>query len=207
VAREGSHAPGTPGGTSFRELDRFTLNNAGQTALMADLAGNGVDMTNDSGIWSERSGALSLVVREGTQAPGLLEGITFKSFGNPALNDAGQIVFSATVAGIGVDETNNEGIWGTDRAGFLQLIAHKGQSLEVSPGEFRTIDEVYFDPGGFSGNSDGFNNLGQLAFWAGFTDDSSGIFVSNAVAIPEPKMILLLLCASAAAIGVRRNAL
>jgi hypothetical protein len=158
---------------------------------MADLTGSGVDVTNDSGIWSERSGALSLVVREGTQAPGLLAGVTFKSFGNSALNDAGQTVFSATVAGIGVDETNNEGIWGTDRAGVLQLIAHKGQSIEVAPGEFRTIDGVYFDPGGFSGNSDGFNNLGHLAFWAGFTDGSSGIFVSNRVAVPEPSTLAL----------------
>jgi len=45
--------------------------------------------------------------------------------------------------------------------------------------------------GGYpTGNSDGrpsaFNNLGQLAFAARFTDGSSGIFVSNAVAVPEP---------------------
>jgi hypothetical protein len=37
-----------------------------------------------------------------------------------------------------------------------------------------------------TGNSDNrrsaFNNLGQLAFWASFTDGSQGVFVSNAVA-------------------------
>ena len=44
--------------------------------------------------------------------------------------------------------------------------------------------------------SSGFNNLGQLAFRAYFTDGTGGIFVSNRVAIPEPSTLAL------AALGV-----
>ena len=76
----------------------------------------------------------------------------------------------------------------------MQLIARRGDLLEVAPGDFRTISGLNL-VNGFSldsgtGNSDGrpsgFNNLGQLAFQASFTDGSSGIFVSNLVAVPEP---------------------
>jgi hypothetical protein len=119
------------------------------------------------------------------------------------LNDAGQIAFQAKLT----DGTNSFGIgiWATDRAGVLQLIARTGDLLEVAPGDFRTIGGLLFGLYEPTGNSDGrgsgFNNLGQLAFWSSFTDGSSGIFVSNAVAVPEPSTILLLLsvaCALAA---------
>jgi hypothetical protein len=66
--------------------------------------------------------------------------------------------------------------------------------LEVAPGDFRIIYSLDFIGG--TGNGDGrpsgFNNRGQLAFHARFTDDSRGIFVSNVVAIPEPNSLLLL---------------
>ncbi|MEZ6072461.1 MAG: PEP-CTERM sorting domain-containing protein [Pirellulales bacterium] len=46
-----------------------------------------------------------------------------------------------------------------------------------------------------SGNQDGrnslFNDRGQVAFGATFTDGTSGIFVSNAVAVPEPASLML----------------
>jgi len=46
---------------------------------------------------------------------------------------------------------------------------------------------------GWSGRPSGFNNLGQFAFWARFTDGSSGIFVSNRVAVPEPSSMFAIL--------------
>jgi hypothetical protein len=124
-----------------------------------------------------------------------------------ALNDAGQIAFNATLTGSGIDSTNRRGIWATDRTGALQLIARSGNTLEVAPGDFRTIRQddnlgssLRFLIG--SGNSDGhpsaFNNRGQLVFWARFTDGTAGIFVSNRVAIPEPSTFLLAATAGAA---------
>jgi hypothetical protein len=100
-----------------------------------------------------------------------------------------------------VDPANNAGLWATDPSGATQLIARTGDALEVAPADFRTINGLSFvgisgSGSGSTGNSDGrrsaFNNFGQLAFAATFTDGTSGIFVSNRVAIPEPSLLWLL---------------
>ena len=109
---------------------------------------------------------------------------TFESFAEGVLNDRGQVAFRQSLAGAGVDVTNDFAIWATDSTGALQLIAREGDKLEVSPGDFRTISGL--NRTDHTANSNGwpsaFNNLGQLAFWASFTDGSQGIFVSNKVA-------------------------
>jgi hypothetical protein len=193
VARTGSQAPDTPSGTNFHYLGRVTLNNAGQTAFLAQLTGSGVDTTNDEGLWSEGSGTLRLIAREGVQAPGTPDGVNYGKIGIPRakLNDAGQVAFSAWLTGTGVDETNDAAIWATDRTGDLQLIVREGELLEIAPDDFRTVRGAFFLSDNLNGNSAGFNNLGQLAFEATFTDGTSGIFVSNRVAIPEPSTLLL----------------
>jgi hypothetical protein len=203
VARYGDHAPGTPSGVNFgnglNAPFEPVLNNAGQVAFKSFLTGSGVDSTNDSGIWSDVSGSLALVAREGDHAPGMPNGVVFADRIGAGfdfaveLNDAGQIAFQAKLT----DGTNSFGIgiWATDRAGALQLIARTGDLLEVAPGDFRTIGGLLFGLYEPTGNSDGrgsgFNNSGQLAFWASFTDGTSGIFVSNRVAVPEPSTLLL----------------
>src|SRR5262249_3118000 len=150
---------------------------------------------NDYGIWSDSSGTLTLIAREGAQAPGTPDGVNFpgnfQDFGNPGLNDSGQTAFSAGLTGAGVDASNDNGIWATDRTGVLQLIVREGDVLEVAPGQFRTVATAFFRPHDLFGTSEGFNNLGQVAFVANFTDGSSGIFVSDAVAVPEPQSIAI----------------
>ena len=83
-----------------------------------------------------------------------------------------------------MDFTNDRGIWATDTSGALQLIARTGDQLEVAPGDFRTISDLDFvaATGNGDGRQSGFNNFGQLVFWASFTDGSQGVFVSNVVA-------------------------
>jgi hypothetical protein len=255
VARGGSHAPGTPPGVNFNWFSRLSFNSAGQTAFSGRLVGSGVDATNDFGIWSQGPGSLTLVAREGGQAPGLPAGVNFMEFGIVLrLNDAGQTSFSATLAGSGVDSTNNRsiwsegsgnlalvartgdhapgtapgiffahfrpqslntnsagqiafvgevrdtefevhdlGIWATDRQGELQLIVRESDQIEVAPSDFRTVDYLQLVPtnGNEDGRRSGFNDNGQIVFWARFTDDSTGVFVSNVVAIPEPASLLL----------------
>ena len=95
------------------------INNSGQTALVALLTGSGVDSTNNTGLWSEGSGTLSLVAREGSQPPGTLSGVSFSNFNSapPRFNDAGQIAFITELTGSGVTSANNLGIWATDVTG------------------------------------------------------------------------------------------
>ncbi len=76
------------------------------------------------------------------------------------------------------------------------LVAREGDLLDIDDGpstDFRTIDflDFFADTGNGDGRRSGFNDLGQLAFLASFTDGTSGIFVSDLVAIPEPTSLVL----------------
>jgi hypothetical protein len=68
---------------------------------------------------------------EGNHAPGTLAGVNFSSSftsadQSPLLNDVDQTAFLATLTGDFVDFTDDQGIWATDGAGTLQLIAQSG---------------------------------------------------------------------------------
>jgi hypothetical protein len=192
VARTGDHTPGTPEGVNFRTLVSPVLNDAGRTAFLALHTGDGYLGTR-SGIWWESPAGLTLVARSGDHAPGTPDGVVFISgsdsaFNQPLLNNSGQIAFFG--------RTNyGRGIWATDRSGTLQLIAREGDLLDVAPGDVRTILELGFAssvsvyPGDPS-----FNDRGQIVFRASFAGGTSGIFVSNAVAVPEPTAKLLSAC-------------
>jgi hypothetical protein len=190
IARRGTHAPGTPSGVNFEDFGSWSLlNETGQALLNVLLSGAGVDDSNDEALFlRDAVGNLSLAHRFGDQAPGTPAGTVFA--GNPALgyarvlNNVGQLAITSPVAGPGVDSSNDHGIWATDRSGAQQLIVRKGDELEVAPGDFRTVSELGFvgDNGNSNGWSSAFNNFGQVAFWASFTDGTQGVFVSNKVA-------------------------
>jgi hypothetical protein len=162
VAREGDHAAGMPSGVTYSLLvggyppPRPVLNNAGQVAFRSYLTGNGVVSTNDTGIWSERSGGVALVAREGDQAPGLPSGVNFGLFFHPALNDAGQTAFSGYLVGSGANSSIYSGLW-SERSGSLALVARNGDLAPGTPGPRRYLS-VGWDPA--------FNNVGQTAFFA-----------------------------------------
>jgi formylglycine-generating enzyme required for sulfatase activity len=226
IAREGDQAPGAPAGVTFSVAIQSAaqvpgdtpatfgdpvLNNAGQVAFRASLGSYG----SEAGIWStDRTGALRLVARSGEHPPSMPDGAYFDyladsrfmlgdvfPFGDPVLNDAGQIAFKARVILGG-----GESIWATDRNGVLQPVVSAAELLEIAPGDFRRIESIDFVGG--SGNSDGrpsgFNNRGQIAFMARYVGGGEGIFVSNAVAVPEPATIsLAVLLTAALSIGAR----
>ncbi len=200
VTRRGFVAPES-NGAFFADFTRNTalvLNGAGQTAFIGRLIGTGVDLNNNSGIWSEAGGTgLGLVALEGNVAPET-GGANFGDFSNstPVLNGEGQVAFFGRLTGTEVDSDNDRGIWAEDPSGILKLIARTGDMLDVDDGpgtDFRTISGLSFagETGNEDGRPSGFNNSGQLAFLATFTDGTSGVFVSNLVAIPEPSTLLL----------------
>ncbi len=196
VARSGSQAPGADVGVNFAFFNApIALNEAGQTAFGAGLTGTG-DVA-PTGIWSEGGGSLALVARTGQAAPGADAGLSFSEFSLPALNDRGQSAFSALLAG-GLQGTTGRGVWATNSMGALQLIVRTGALFEVAPGDSRTVSDVGFSP------DDGFNNKGQVAFSATFTDGSQGVFVSNLVAVPEPASLALGALAGIVGLAMRR---
>lgn len=181
AARKGNAAPGTAAGVTFNGFGSPLLNVDGQVAFTATLAGTGVSLANDSGVWTQRSGELTLAAREGDQAPGVAAGLSFSTFTNPVFNSAGQLAFTATLAGAGVVPGNDTGLWVQGLGGDLRFVAREGDQLEVSPGVSRTIADLLFagNANTEDGRRAGMNDLGEVAFLATFTDGSSGIFVSD----------------------------
>jgi hypothetical protein len=216
LAREGDPAPGVPG-TNFAHLSgSIAINEPGQTAFLGSLqiGSGGVTINDDQGIWVERDGGLELVAREGRQAPGTPSGSNFnfsaRSVPTLVLNDAGRLsLFAQLQTGSGgVTLANDIGIWAEDLAGVLRLIVREGDLLEVLPGDFRTVSSLSMrgGTGGDSGQGSGFNNAGQVAFIANFTDGTSGVFVSDVGTIPEPRTLVLgMACALWGAMIRRRH--
>ena len=151
VARRSDQAPGAAGGVVFTGFDFSApvLNDSGQTAFLAFLGGTGVNETNDSGIYSDGSGALAQVARTGDQAPG--SGAAFSDFDSPVLNASGQTAFRAELTG----GTNQSGIY-SEGSGTLAQVARTG---EQAPG---AGNGVFFDDFG----DPVLNVLGQTVFLA-----------------------------------------
>ena len=193
VARTGDPAPGTEPGVNFSFLYDPVLNAAGQTAFRGALTGTGVDFTNNGGIWSEAAGSIGspgLVARAGDSAPGTTPGVNFSNFDRPVLNNAGQIAFFGLLTGTGVNGSNDRGIWVTDLDEQIRLVIRLGDTIDIDDDpnneDFRTINGFSILKSSFVGSDSSqvtpFNDAGQIAFRASFTDGSSGIFVANTVA-------------------------
>jgi hypothetical protein len=193
VIRAGVAAPGTPVGVTFSTVSDPVLNGDSRLAFIGGLTGAGATSSNNSGLWSDASGILNLVVREGDHAPGTPAGVNYSEFLEEGfdLNGAGRLAFAAKVAGPGIAENTDTGIWAQDATGNLALIAREGDVLEVAPGLLKTVHHLAFagGSGNEDGNRTGFNDDGIIAFFAYFSDDTSAIFLSTAVAVPEAPSI------------------
>jgi hypothetical protein len=200
IVRSGEQAPGMPAGATFQFLNA-SLSENGQMLLTGTVAGPGVTADNNVAIWKrDNAGSIHLLAREGEQAAGLPSGFSYGKtapmstliFSNRTINSLGQVAFHLQYNSLSGSSARS-GIWAQDINGNLQLIAAVGFPLEIAPGNTRIVSDLLFHGSGNneSGQRSGFNDRGQLAFYAAFTDGSSGIFVSNLVAIPEPSSLAL----------------
>src|SRR5262245_9418962 len=106
IAVTGDHAPGSPPDVAFFGefgVVALGIDRDGHVAFEALLAGPNVSAFEE-GIWIERGGALTLVMRHGDQAPGLAPGVTFATnpFFLPLAPDvgAGRIAFRSILSGL-----------------------------------------------------------------------------------------------------------
>jgi hypothetical protein len=158
--REGAAAPGLSGavfGGLSETFSSLVINNQGRMAFRANAiqAGGSIPTPAGMGIWSNAAGSLALVAKVGDQAAGAPAGVSFLSLGNPLMSNSGQVVFTSSVAGSGVDSTNDIGVW-IQRGSQLELVAREGAHAPGLP------DGVVFT--GFSNVS--MNDAGQVAFQA-----------------------------------------
>lgn len=142
VAREGGQVPNEQLGVVFDRRPSVRFNNNDHIAFLATLGGKGIDESNDEGIWSNRSGELAVVLREGWAAPGTEAGTVFgkvladgnlgrhgptfwpDSSSRLAFNDSDQIAIKASLQGASITRANAEGIW-SERDGTLQLVVRE----------------------------------------------------------------------------------
>ena len=192
IAREGDEAPGDADGAMFTNFGFPVFNDSGHTAFVGFLFGPEVDF-NTGAIYSDASGSLVEIARENTPVPGA-GSVVFDSFSRPVLNTSGQIAFASSVTGSGYSFSN--GIYATDLDGQLVEIARTGELFDVNDDplvdDLREINSLSFfaNIGDGNGGASPFNDRGQLAFGATFTDGTSGVFISNLVAeLPEPVLL------------------
>lgn len=185
AAYGGGQAPGAGAGHVFIATAfsyEPTINSSGRVAFYG-YEYDGVNFaTSRSGVWAGAPGALAMVAREGDPAPGT--GLNFGRFirDTPAMNRFGQIAFANGV--VGAPSGTSSTLWVTRLDGELALVARSGDTIEVAPGDLRTIQSLsmFTFHGDDDGKARGLNDLGQVAFMATFLGGSSGVFVSNVVA-------------------------
>ena len=194
IAREGGEAPGDADGAMFRNFGFPVFNDSGHTAFVGSLFGPELNSSTDA-IFSNASGSLVEIAREGTLVPGAGSAV-FGFFSRPVLNTPGQIVFTSSLDGPGLD-FSSRGIYATDLDGQLVEIARTGQLFDVNDDplvdDLREIQSLGFfaNIGDGNGGATPFNDQGQVAFQAFFTDGTTGVFISNLVATAAPEPILI----------------
>jgi hypothetical protein len=203
VLSAGDPAPGAPVGFVF-ERNSSPIPLIGESGKVAVLTQAESGTQSRGGIWEESETGLRLVALGGNQAPGAQPGKTFEFIQLPYMNNAGQIVFSATIDdGNPATQSNEVGIWAQDRQGELQLIVKSGDMLEVAPGVLSEVGNVSFS---WHFNEDQIiNDRGEILFHARFMDGTQAIVVSDVVAIPEPSGCVLAVGLAMLSFGVART--
>jgi len=136
IMREGDPAPGA--GFNFPSSTTYDIDNRGTIYFQAN------------GIWSVAAGSISpvAVALPGQQAPGLDTGVTLGSVGLGLVAPDGTLVVRVTLAGAGVNTTNDLSLW-TWKNGVATLIAREGDAA-TSPGT--GLEWSLFSPAAVSAN-------------------------------------------------------
>ncbi len=170
LAREGDAAPG-PAGIAFASPIFVEANRAGHALVTGSVSGSGVTTTNNEGLWTDRSGALASLLREGDPAPGgdpdlriggagefIGTGYTFLSI---TWSEDSRLAVVTSLTGAGVTTYDNE-ILLVERPSGHTILAREG---DHAPGFANNVE--------FGGNSImadfgmiSMNRLWQTAFTA-----------------------------------------
>ena len=175
IAQTGTAAAGTGG--DFLTLSDPVYNDNEEVAFRGTLkvlAGE-VTSATATGIWSNGSGSLGLVARQGSAAAGTTG--TFSTFTALGLTQSAGPVFYATIAGTGINGTNNAGIWEGETANNLLL--HLGQSVGG-----KTLTALTFLPTELyvNGQTRSYNDQGDIACHVTFTGGTGLVTVVGGTA-------------------------
>jgi hypothetical protein len=218
LAREGQQAFGLPSGVLFGDPSPSVVpigaflagktNVKGDVLFRAQLRGTGVsDGVNDAGLWEgNATDGFHMVARRGTSI-GAFPGGTLNVIEDTALNDLGQFAY---LAGFNSPSGRYTAIMATDIHGNLMEIARTGEQIDVDNGpgvDLRTISSFFDDSDPFNSDENliSLGSTGYIAFSVGFTDGSSAILVSSAVAVPEPATLTICALAMCTCVSTQRR--
>lgn len=185
VAGVSSAAPDFGPGVTFNGLPAVVAGLGGRIALRGGVTGPGISFGDDTAIWSDGSGIMTVAVREGAAAPSAGMGVVFDDlvFGNGSfgigdfvINRNGSTAFRTRVKGAGVNTDNDIGIW-SNASGALVLI-----SREKDPAPGHAPGMTFDTPG-----PPVINDMGQVAFAASFNNGvaNDGVWVAaSGIVIP-----------------------
>lgn len=199
VASRGMTAPGTS--VPFNSFDDPAFVSFNTLSFRATLiSGSG---STDSGIWAKlNSTVLTLIAREGEQVPGFDTGTVyagnqgpFHAFNAPMMNSAGDVAFSASLAGAGVNSSNDMAIFVKRANGEFLRYARKGDYIQVE-NELHQIIAISFggygdyglglSTGGMDGAPRYFANDGSLIYYAKLDDGRSVLATGRRIiVVPE----------------------
>lgn len=189
--REGDAAPGV-GGATFSQFLGEAVNSSGEIAARINLAlGGGVSAANNEGLWSNSSGGLTLIAREGDVAPCLPTTlVAFSRFSKFYIGDDGSVCFHAflknATATPAVNSANDGSLWRW-RAGQLHLIAREGDfGNNTDAGVIRHI--TAFDCSGTGGITYAVTYLPGLGDTV--TSNNIGVYLDKGAADAVPELIL-----------------
>lgn len=163
VARENDLARNAVGqtiaGVKFRSFPTPVLITDTVVVFTATIAGTGVTLTNDTGIWLWDGTSTYLVARKGDPAPGILTpSTTFNVLGTPVANASGRVAFTASLIGPTVTASDDAGLWTVSQDGVTPTLRlRKGDNYDFGRTELpirRAITSIKLTAG--SGGDDGF---------------------------------------------------
>ncbi len=153
--------------------DLLQLNQNRELLFPVELVGNSVTSNNDLVVaLVDEDDGLSIVVREGDQVPGLPSGVLFGEFRDLRLNEAGDVIFFATLTGTNVDATNNFALFRRRVGQNIEIIFRAGDSV---PG----LVNVVFST---SASDPQLSDSGKICFQAWFdgqvsSSNNQGVFL------------------------------
>jgi hypothetical protein len=160
---------GLGAGVAFKSFDAAANNADDWTAFTAKLAGTGVTMTNDSGVWVWNGTSVANVAREGGVAAES-GGATWKGFASIALPDNGRPLFTAKLNASSATDT---GLWALDSYGNVRLLVREGVTTigGKTVKAFKVLENIAASPS----QTRSHNGAGGVVYLATFTDGTQGI--------------------------------
>jgi hypothetical protein len=188
IAQTGGAVPGIPGGRFGTSFGRLAINDNGQIAIQSSVINPITPLESDATIWLwDAVTGFTQVLTTHEQVSSLPAGQFFQGLGNLSLNNRGQLMLATTLKGSGVNEFNEWvlAVINPDRS--TTIVAREGDEIEIAPGDHRTFSSFFeLSLGGQYGRLQSFNDNGQIAFIAKFTDGTKAVILSDPVPVPEP---------------------